>query len=398
MDITIGLGDDKDTLSDETINKLVLVAELVQQRSLSNITVTGIGYNSHITQAQNSAIFNTFGADLVISSTDTSEFALNLTDGTYLYEGSTLNIAPTLKVDSWTIQMISDEDNIANSIHVDASSSPYLCVLSADRINNNTSHTATLKVIATRDGVDHESDIITVRYVPITGVILTATNNIVSDDTIINVSIDQNSTKSHLLDTTYSGNISYNVDNGSVTLVTNGTQITGIDYIPVVNQDGLVTFTIFNVTGTIEMYYNIEVCTVSELNTSSSLGWLKDLIDAYTTQVVDNVTHVMRSDLNKYTIGTSGGTITANIGPGTSVRASEAEGYDLTALKYFKGSSTFTIPSAFKFTTLSIPEGVTTIDWTTPFSSYYGYGAIVFPTTTRKVRVNLTMSQVFPGL
>ena len=398
MEIVIGIGDDKDTLSDDTISKLVLVSELVQQRSLTNITITGIAYNANITQPQISTIFNTFGSDLVISSVDTSEFALNLSEGSYLYEGSTLNVAPTLKVDSWAIQIISDEDNIASSIHVDQASSPYLCVLSADRINNNVGHTVTLKVIATRGNINYESDLITVRYVPITGVILSADNNIVSDETIISVSLDQDSTKSHLLDTTYSANITYSVDNGSVTLETTGTKITGIDYIPVVNEDGLVSFTIFGVTGTIQMYYNVQVCTVSELNSNASLGWLKDLIDAYTTQVVDNVTSVMRSDLNKYTIGTSGGTITANIGPGTSVRATEAEGYDLTALKYFKGSTTFTIPSAFKFTNLSIPEGVTTIDWTTPFSSYYGYGTIVFPTSTRKVRVNLTMSQVFNSL
>lgn len=253
MEIVIGTDEDKDTLSDDTISKLVLVAELIQDRGLTNISITGIGYNAHITQSQNSTLFNVFGSDLVISSVDSSEFTLNLEQGVYLYEDSTLYVSPSLKVDDngWRIQFVDDPDNIKNYITVDPSSSPYLCVLSAARINNNTSHTVTLKVIATHNGTEYESDIITVRYVGITGVILSASDNIVSNETTISISLDANTTKQHLLDTTYSANISSSTDNGNISLIQSGTAITGIDYIPESGKDANITFTIFGISGSI---------------------------------------------------------------------------------------------------------------------------------------------------
>lgn len=147
------------------------------------------------------------------------------------------------------------------------------------------------------------------------------------------------------------------------------------------------------------MYYNVEVCTVNDLTSNTSLAWLNDLIDAYKQQVlVTNTQKVMRSDLNKYIITTSGGTITSNIGNGTSVKPSDAEGYDLTALSYFKSGSSFTIPYAFKFVNLTIPEGVTTVDWNSTYSGYRGYGTIKFPSTTRKVRVNIDLDAVFGSM
>ena len=174
--MTLGNGTDKDTLSAQTVSDLVEIARRITNGTLStdNVHISGIGYYAAITKEQNNTLYNAFGPNLVISSTSTNTYELDLDDGAVLNEGSTLKVYPTLQTDTdngtplYRINYISGDSALAGKVSVSNESSPYLCILQCGTNEDNLSKSCTITVTGTYQGEEVTSDPITVSCVAIT--------------------------------------------------------------------------------------------------------------------------------------------------------------------------------------------------------------------------------------
>jgi hypothetical protein len=401
--MTLGNGTDKDTLSAQTVSDLVEIARRITNGTLStdNVHISGIGYYAAITKEQNNTLYNAFGPNLVISSTSTNTYELDLDDGAVLNEGSTLKVYPTLQTDTdngtplYRIDYISGDRALSGKVSVSNESSPYLCILQCGTNEDNLSKSCTITVTGTYQGEEVTSDPITVSCVAITSFTLTLpndTNNIVgSGDHLIRITLNSGSTKQHLVDSQYIGqNITINTTSGSLTT----TDIAnGFTFTPTENQDAIITATIWGVTASVSVFYDVLVTNLVEGHaTATGLSWLDDIFSSKYYAFGDKI---MRSDLSKFNISSTNQVTISGTIEGTSfsgsIAASEENTYDLTALAYFTPETTFTIPGYIKFSNLSIPQGVEGVQWTSMYQSFGGYETITFPSSVTKVCVNLSM-------
>lgn len=408
--MTLGNGTDKDTLSAQTVSDLVEIARRISNGTLStdNVHISGIGYYSAITKEQSSILYNAFGPNLVISSTSTNVYELDLDDGTVLHEGGTLKVYPTLQTDTddghplYIINYVSGDNALYGKVSISNESSPYLCILQCGTNEDNLNKNCTITVTGTYQGEQVTSDPITVSCVAITSFTLTLpndTNNIVgSGDHLVRINLNSGSTKQHLVDSQYIGqNITISTTSGS--LVT--TDIAnGFTFTPTENQDAIITAEIWGIIGSVSVFYDVLVTNLVEGHaTAEGLGWLDDIFSSK-YYAFDN--KIMRSDLSRFNISstnqvTISGTIEGYPFSG-NIAASEENTYDLTALAYFTPETTFTIPGYIKFSNLSIPQGVEAVQWTNMYQSYSGYGTITFPSTVTKVCINLSIETSSPNL
>lgn len=399
--IVFGNGSDKDTLSKETIELLIEIANLIKINNLENISISGLGYYKDLTTTQSNALYNVFGANLVISKTNTDKFELQLNNGNLLEENGTLNVDPTLKIDDntqYSIILVSGDSVAYNKVSVSDESSPYLCILKASPINDNERHQCVIKVEATSSGVTKQSSEIIVQYNPISSLTLSTDNQVGTGEKSINININVGSTKQHLLTP---DNWNLTATAGTAQWILQDGSITGINYTYTKDTDGQVTVkskTNENLEATINMYYDVKVCDSTDMETKAELIWLGDLFKN-NISLLEQSNRIMRSDLAKISMQSTSGTIVITAaGKTAQVAANENNVYDLTALQYFKAPIEFTIPTNFKFSNLSLPEGVVSVNWTSVYPQYSEYETIVFPNTVSKVRIALSLEVSLPKL
>ena len=403
--MVLGNGTDKDTLSETTVNLLVQVAQQINTFT-GTVSISGIGYYAAITQSQSSILYNAFGSGLVISTSSSQNYELELDEGNVLNEGSILKVSPTLATDinelsgtpEYQVVKLSGDDTLFNKVTISNQSSPYLCILNCGTIDaDNTNKTCTIKVTGVYNGDTYESDPITVQAIAITSLSLTlpeVSNSIVqSGDNLVKININTGSTKSYLIDSQYLGQqITITTTSGTIdtTTLTNLSQ--GFYFTPAENQDAIITVSVFGISTSVPLFYDIKVTDLSNGHaTAEGLGWLDDIFASYYYSFGEKI---MRSDLSRFNISSTGSSVsisgTIENTPFTaSIAASEENVYDLTALAYFSPETTFKIPGYIKFNNLTIPEGVEQVEWTSIFINYSGYGTIVFPSTVTKVCVSL---------
>lgn len=400
LTIVFGNGSDKDTLSDATVTALVNVARGIRNNTFSGtVNISGIAYNANITSEQINTLYTVFGSDLSISNIDTSEFGLALNEGNVLLEGSELHITPSQAVDvengalTYGIEYVSGDNTLFSNVVIDTeNSSPYLCIIKANAIDDNTNRTCTVKVSARHNGTTVESDDIIVNCVSIGQITLTmpnATNNIISGMTTVNISLGSESTKRHLLT---AQNVTITATSGTCSSLTNDGTFT---FTPVENTDSVITVTIFDRTATLNAFYDIKICDVTNDGTDvGELLWINDIFSGLFYKFTNN--RIMRSDLSNFNVATNGTSITITGALGAdpvsgTITDREEVSYDLSAIAFFRSDTLFKIPSGIKFTNLGIPEGAENIEWSNVYTNYSGYGTITFPSTTNKVCVALTM-------
>ena len=407
--VVLGSGTEKDELTEAAVNSLVSLARAINNGTISgdNVHISGIAHYAGITSEQNSILFNAFGSGLVISSTSSDSFSLDLNAGNQLMEGGTLNITPSMSVDyvsdnlTYVKELVSGDAVAFESIEFDAASSPYLCILKANRINDNTSRSCIIRVKAQHNGVEAVSDNITVNYIAIGTVTLSmpnVTNNIVNGPTTVMINLSDGSTKSHLLGLYPNDNITLSASSGTVQVPTGGSLEDGFTFTPASGTDSVITVTIFGKTARLNAFYDIQVCTFTSGATSDpGMLWLNDFFNGFFYNFNNN--RIMRSDLSNLTVVTNGTTITVTgqLGQSTitnSIVADENKEHNLDAIAFFKSETTFKIPSGIKFTSLAIPEGVESIEWSSVYPLYGNYGTIKFPSTTRKAYLGLNLDVV----
>jgi len=257
---------------------------------------------------------------------------------------------------------VSGDNTLFSNIIIDTeNSSPYLCIIKANTIDDNINRTCVVKVSGRHNGTVAESDDIIVNCVSIGQITLTmpnATNNIISSMTTVNIALGNESTKRHLLT---AQNVTITATSGTCSSLTNDNTFT---FTPVENTDSIITVTIFDRTATLNAFYDVKVCDLNGNNQNGvdaeELLWLNDIFGGKFYRFTNN--RIMRSDLSNLTAVTNGSTITitGSLGSETISKAiisSETAVYDLSAIAYFKSDTLFRIPSGIKFTNLSIPEG-----------------------------------------
>jgi len=407
MTVVLGNGTEKDELTEAAVNSLVQLAQAINNGTISgdNVSVSGIAHYAGITSEQNSILFNAFGSGLVISSTSSDSFSLDLNAGNQLSEGGTLNITPSMAVDdnngtlTYVKEFVSGDSLAYESVTFDNASSPYLCILKADRINDNVNRSCVLKVKATHGGVEAETANITVSYVAIGTITLSipgATNNIVSGPQTVRINLSDGSTKSHLLSTYPSESISLSASSGTITA--SGSLENGFEFTPASGTDSVITVTVYGKTARLNVYYDIQVCAIeSDAVVEQGLLWLNDFFTGFFYNFRDN--RIMRSDLSNLTLTTNGSTISVSgqLSSGQitgSITPDENREHNFEAIAFFRSETVFKIPSQLKFTNLSIPEGVESIEWTSMYQNYGSYGTIKFPSTTKKACLVLNMDVV----
>ena len=401
LTIVFGNGSDKDNISDATVTALVNVARGIRNNTFSGtVNISGIAYNANITSEQINTLYTVFGSDLSISNIDTSEFEITLNEGNVLLEGGELHITPSQAVDiengalTYDIEYVSGNDVLFSNITIDTeNSSPYLCIIKANTIDDNINRTCTVKVSARHNGTVAESDDIIVNCVSIGQFTLSmpnATNNIISSMTTVGINLGNESTKRHLL-TSQSQNVQITATSGTCSSLTNDGTFT---FTPVENTDSIITVTIFDRTATLNAFYDVKVCDINQNSGTDvpELLWINDIFTGLFYKFTNN--RIMRSDLSNLTATTNGTsiTITGALGSDTiakTIASVEENTYDLSAIAFFRTDTLFRIPSGIKFTNLSIPEGAANIEWSNIVQSYSGYGTITFPSTTNKVCITL---------
>jgi len=288
---------------------------------------------------------------------------------------------------------VSGDSTLFSNVVIDTeNSSPYLCIIKANAIDDNTNRTCTVKVSARHNGTTVESDDIIVNCVSIGQITLTmpnATNNIISGMTTVNISLGSESTKRHLLT---AQNVTITATSGTCSSLTNDGTFT---FTPVENTDSVITVTIFDRTATLNAFYDIKICDVTNDGTDvGELLWINDIFSGLFYKFTNN--RIMRSDLSNFNVATNGTSITITGALGAdpvsgTITDREEVSYDLSAIAFFRSDTLFKIPSGIKFTNLGIPEGAENIEWSNVYTNYSGYGTITFPSTTNKVCVALTM-------
>ena len=409
LTIEFGNGSDKDDISDATVAALVNVARGIRNSTFTgNISISGIAYNANITSEQVNTLYTVFGSDLSISNVDTSEFKISLNEGNVLLEGGELHVTPSQAVDvengvlAYDLEYESGDSTLFSNLVIDTeNSSPYLCIVKANAVNDNINRTCTFRVTARHNGTTVSSDDIIANCVSIGQFTLSmpnATNNIISSMTTVHINLGSESTKQHLLT---SENVTISATSGTYSSLNNDKTFT---FTPVENTDSIITVTIFDKIATLNVFYDVKVCDLTGDNqngvSAEELLWLNDIFTGQFYKFTNN--RIMRSDLSNLTAVTNGSTITitGSLGSDTiskSIISSETAVYDLSTIAYFKSDTLFRIPSAIKFTNLSIPEGAQNIEWTNIYPSYGGYGIITFPSTTNKVCISLTNLEVTSG-
>lgn len=410
--MTLGNGTDKDTLSAQTVSDLVEIARRITNGTLStdNVHISGIGYYAAITKEQNNTLYNAFGPNLVISSTSTNTYELDLDDGAVLNEGSTLKVYPTLQTDTdngtplYRINYISGDSALAGKVSVSNESSPYLCILQCGTNEDNLSKSCTITVTGTYQGEEVTSDPITVSCVAITSFTITLpndTNNIVgSGDHLVKINLNSGSTKQHLIDTQYlNQQINISTTSGKLNTATVVDLKNGLYFTPTENQDAIITAEIWGIRASVSVFYDIVVTNIESSHaTAEGLGWLDQIFALVYYAFGDKI---MRSDLSRFNISSTGQiTISGSIGNESFSKQinDDDSTFDFTALAYFNPESTFTIPGNVKFSNLSIPQGVEAVQWTSMYQTYNGYGTITFPSSVTRVCVNLSMETSSPNL
>ena len=412
--LTLGNNVDKDTVSGTTVGLIIKVISLLQIGTLSpdNVKMSGLGYCSSITPEQSGTIYNYYGSDLVISSTSSENYELNLDDGNVLYEGSQLKVYPTLKSDdvNYFITKISGDDTLFNKIAVNSESSPYLCILNCDTIGDNTTRTCSIKVTGVYNGVEIDSDTIIVQSNAITSFTLSipeATNNIITGESLVKINLESTCTKQHLLTSDYiaQGNISITSSKGTIDCSTYDLATEGFTYtMTAENEEDVIIVSLFRIEQKLPVYYDVQVCIIDNgAVTQDGLLWLNDIFDGL-YGYFSSSSKIMRSDLSNITIDTNGSTIsfygtlnTVSL-TGKSITAVENRTCDFSILSYFKPATTFRIPGTLQWSNLNIPEKVENVVWTSTVANYNGYQTVKFPTTTNKVIVATTFDTLSPEL
>jgi len=166
------------------------------------------------------------------------------------------------------------------------------------------------------------------------------------------VSFNQGHTKSHWV----TDKLVISTTSGSVE---KGVNTNGVESIVYKNSDGIdavVTVSLMheNLSADILIYHNT-VISKTDLD-SDSYKWLHDIIDH------KNPTTYSREVLSTYTISMDNGSIVCD--SQTVSNPSEiTTPQDLSCLEFFKTPATITLPSAFPFVNLRVPDSVSTVKW-----------------------------------
>ena len=416
LTVEFGTKSVNDVLSQDTIDFLLQIANLVNNGSVVSLNeipaigvhagevyIAGNGYYANITPEQNDILHRAFGIKLIITNDNSEGFKLNLPNGNFLYETQTISVSATKQVDndvttgnpSWRISSISGNDtNILSSYIEIVETSPYLCVIKANPINNNTSYNCVITVSAEFGGRTYISEPISVSYIGISSVefVTNAENNIIDGSTTVQIILSDRCYKQHLFNTS---NISggqiildchklgdSTVNSGSIQFDDNDK--TKFIVTPTSQEDIIVNLTIWSSNKySLPLYYNKIVCSRDNLTNDETLNWLKQLIENLNDFQYSSSTSITRRDLKKLQLLTTGGTLAVS---NSSVQLPEGKTaqewtlQDLTAVQYFGFNGDFIVPSIFPFSNLNIPEGATSMQWN---GMIYGiqYGKITLPST-----------------
>lgn len=404
VNITFGSGELSDSLSDKTIQYLSEIATLVKTKNLySKVSVTGVGFNSNLSSLTDSngdscvsnitQVFTT----LTLQDNDTSEFYLyNAEDNYILKEGGYIIITSTKQVDSWSYEVDGSPTNTLGGLisEDEGSSSKWQYKINAAKAFDNTSRTSTLVVKAKRGNDEIESTPISIVYIPISRITLIPDHIIASQITRINLSVNSDSTKGHILNEKYYTNpetglsITYSSQNLnpnlSLSTDSNG-MILGLDYTPQENQDDIISFNLNTIQGTTPIYYDKVAFTKNDLDTKPELNWAKVMLSGKLANLNESI---KRSDL--YDLGNMSINVTLE---NTNV------GQDLTSLQYFNLTGSLILPN-YPIKTITIPEGIVSFIWTNVANiesgEYLEYGQFIFPSTLQSAKVNLSFTGL-PG-
>lgn len=417
LNLVFGTDTQPEVISDDVVYKLAQIAKNVTEAGWTGITISGNCINSNIDSlmlGQDKCVsLITEAFEVTIQSKSDVAFELTSSDGNYtLTEGSTLTIFSSRAVDptKWCFT-VNDGVDVSDTYNIDlngaaitiSNKTKWQCKITLQQSNANNNGVYTIKVKAeTEDGEQAQTNNIVAEYRAITSLTLSVndSNNIIQGATSIYLSTNSPS-KQYLLT---ADNLTISTTNGSVSGQYDQDILSHINY--TVSQDGsdAVVTVVFKVAGSsdvvisgnISLYTNRTIVTKTVIESDTSLNWLyMALFKAGGYTALNG--NISRLDLSKYDISN-----VANLQLSDLAETSQNVAQNLTNLQYFgvsSASQTFTLPSSFIISNVTLPEGIQAFVWNSVYeSSPQSYGIMKFPSTLQKAYINLSSNVTMTNL